>query len=485
MQVSKKYKKILEQRWGRILIWGMLIAICIPYIRAACYAVFRADDFCFYFTNSNQAGISNIVKAWDETMIKYKEWQGGYVSTFLLYLLNPLHIYSYSLLRGFLVFMCISALIGLLFFMYVLVDYVGIDRKYALYITAVFLVPILSYREYTQIYLWYTGAMAYFLPSILLLYGLAFLLLGRKTKKMKWYVLSGIFLYLMTGCVLEVVGLGMFCLLFVILLGTISEKENNKPSVCVFAVALFGAMLNAFAPGNFARHELFDDRRINVMKVLCYSVKIAFDEFEWLVRDTTFLVFVILAFWIGIVVKRKIEKAKMFIAIVAFIFLPVVTVFPVVMGYSAEVLEALPNRCLFPLDVSLIASLIGLSIIAGSQLMAYQLIPERRTIGYVSIVAILMITCIKGNKLREYTPNVITRNFHAGVIQAYASGWKDIFDNIANSKDSDVVIEWVPEYAPGCSYTYLEADAANWVNEAVAAYFDKNSVCYIPQTTTE
>lgn len=481
MSTKKNVREMLSQiSWYRMILWCVVILICIPFLRAACYAVFRADDFSnVLIVDSGESYLSAV---WSRTVSCWRTWQGTYASCFFLYLLNPLNHFSYTLLRVILFILALSVIVSFFLFISTATDYFGIDSHHNIYIAAILLLPMLSYREYTEVYLWFTGAIVYLLPIVFLLLGFSFLFLGKKKGKVYWYVLSAIMFFLMSGGVLEAVGFGMFLLLLFVVLEYLRAGKINKPFLCVFIVALSGALLNAVAPGNYVRHDAETmGAKINLLRTILYSFKLAFDEAEWFLRDTSFLFFVFAAMWVGIGLKIKPELKKTVACVAGLLLLPVVTLFPVVMGYNSVSFEGLANRVYFPLDMSIIIALIGISVLTGNQLAVRGLLPEIRTVRLVCGLAMLMAVCTQGNKILENVPPVIAGNFHTGAVQNHTKAWTDIYGAIADSPEEQVVVT-LPNPGPviGCLENYISSDPDYWINQAIASYYGKGSVSYVP-----
>lgn len=481
MSAKKSVREMLSQiEWYRLIIWCVVILICIPFLRATCYAVFRADDFSNVLILDS--GESYMATVWNRTISCWRTWQGTYASCLFLYFLNPLNHFSYSVLRTILFILALLVIVSFFFFISTAIDYFGIERHRYIYIVAILLLPMLSYREYTEVYLWFTGAIVYLLPVVFLLFGFSFLFLGKKTGKMYWYVLSALMFFLMAGGVLEVVGFGMFLLLLFVVLEYLRAGKINKPFLCVFIVALSGALLNAVAPGNYVRHDAETmGEKINLLRTIMYSFKLAFDEAEWLLRDTSFLFFVFAAMWIGIGLKIKPEPKKIVVCVVGLLLLPVVTLFPVVMGYNSVSFEGFPNRAYFPLDMSIIIALIGISLLVGSQLAVRDLLPDIKTVRMICGLAMLMAVCTQGNKILENVPPVIAGNLYTGAVQNHTKAWTDIYEAIGSSPESQVVVT-LPNPGPviGGLENYISSEPDYWINQAIASYYGKESVSYIP-----
>lgn len=477
MELFKRRKFSLHTVF-KVVIYGMVLGICIPSFLAVSMAVFRTDDFANYNTLVNADGENYFIKCIHETIRFYKSWQGTYISSFLIALFNPLRTYNYNLLHVILGVILFLAIGGLVFLVKAIIECYGGKKEYILYILGLILLPFFSYREYQEVYLWYTGSMAYLLPMAFLLFGVAFLLYGCKTGKRIYYVLSGFFMFFMGGGVLEVVGVGTFILLWLTIVEYIRKDKVNRNFLIIFCTTLAGALINACAPGNFVRRDIIDDSKIAVLKSFIVSVKAALEEIEILFRTTTLLIFVILALILGITLKRQIENKMFVILLSGLIILPVVTAFPVVLGYSATGIVYFGNRCLFVIDAVIYGSIIASAILIGNQLSIKNVLPDMKTVYFVCGFVIIVSAITQGDRIANCVPVEIVRNYNEGVIQDYSDRWISIFDDIRYSEDDDVVIaREKPQKVTGCSDTELSSDIDNWTNICIATYFNKKSVC--------
>ena len=460
----------------RISVWIITISICLPYLLAQQYAIFKADDFSLYLDCLSMPGNSYLQKQLNFYADMYMGWQGTWSSALIFVFLNPMHFYSYRLLRIILTVIFLASIIGLFFLVHIVMDYFHLNRKNAIFLLGLFLVPLLSYRDYTEIYLWFTGITVYLLPILFFIIGFSFLLLSEMKQKKIFFFLSAIFMVLMTGGVLEFVGFGMFWLLLFIIVEYIRTKKVNKRFVIVFTLSLIGALTTAFAPGNFARKQGIGNG-LEIMKAIFLSIKIPTEEIIMYSENTTFMAFVILAFLLGCYTKMKTKDSVTAFSICGLILTPIITLFPVALGYGT--INSLPIRCLFILDASIIACSIGISFLLGNKLFTKNLLPDIRNIQYVACMSVLLVITLGGNKLINYTPIAITANLKNGSIQKYESDWRNIFDQIEHADEKNITIVGVPTQVAGCISPGMIDDPKWWTNQYIATYFGKESVCIV------
>lgn len=464
----------------RIMIWVIMIAIYLPYLFAAKYAIFKADDFSGYVAYMVHPGNSFFEKCLNCYTDTYMNFQGTWSSEFVYTFFNPIHLYSYSLLRAMLIGTAVATLISLFLMMHIAMEYFNIGRKNAVFFIGLVLIPLLLFRDYTEIYLWFTGMAVYLLPLLFFCIGFSFLLLGEMKNRRLFFFLSAVFMVLMTGGVLEVVGFGMFWLLLFITVEYLRTGKINKRFTIIFVLSLLGALINAFAPGNFGRKEIAGGE-INVLHAVFVSIETYIDDVVWFSENTIFIAFVILAFLLGCYIKVKIKDSVTITAILGLIITPVITIFPVALGIGASV-KSSPVRCLFILDIAVISCIIGASFLAGNKLFEKNLLPDIKTVTFVLCVAALLAFTHGGKELTDYIPISIAKNLKNGFIQEYENDWQDIFSQIEHSDNPDVVVTGMPEVIDGCISPDITDDPENWVNECVANYFGKRTVRVISQS---
>lgn len=471
-------KKKLDSGWRiRVLIWIIVVCSFLPYFGAARYAIFMADDFSYYNERMESAGSTYIMKGINYMITSYKNWQGTWGHYLFHAIVDPMGSYSYGLLRLILCVMLVFTLLGVCFLAVSAAKYFGFKEKNTIYLIGLFLIPLLSYKEYKEVYLWYVGATVNLLPIIFFTIGFALMLLGKVRGKSVYYVLSAVFLFLMTGEGLEVVGFGMSCLLLFIVVEYVRTRKLNISFLIIFGTALLGALLNAAAPGNFARRGRIGGE-MSIVHSLYLSVKVLLQEEEWLYKNTSFIVFMVLAFCLGCCINKRLKDITFAVFITGLVLIPVITIFPVALGYGDIQIATLPDRCMFLFDASIIICNIGIAILVGNKLFTKSLLPDINNIKFVVGLVALVMVFMQGS-LSDYMPLKIAVNLKKGIIQDYADTWVNIYEQIRESDKEEVIITGAPKEAAGCIYPNLLDDVAWWVNRNVAEYFQKESVCVI------
>ena len=458
------------------------VAAVLPLLRAASLAVFRTDDFNFsipYFTKTE----SLPVYAFKITVNYWKTLNGAYACNYLTYMFDPLNWYSYRLLRLILLGLIFLSVMGLYLCLRKINEHfsVGISPVYSF---ALMLLPLIFYREYHEVYLWFCGAMGYLLPTIGTEFGI-FLLLKWSEKKKWGYFLLAIFAFMfMSGCVLEITGFGMWLLLVIIVLDRVYSGKLNKGFVLAFFVALMFALLNVAAPGYYNRAAAYNKDGLNVFGAFINSLKASGQELVWLHSNASFPLFEILAFILGAAGVRA-EKKKGFFPLLSagLIILPVITVYPVMLGYGYKDNDIV-NRCLFMFDAALIICCLGLCFVAGClnrhRFKAGSAENQKglRLICLMLAVAILLPSALDGPA--QCMPAKIAENLFEGKVMATSYYQKKVYEEIRDSEEENVVIDFLPDRYEGNTMIKIDEDINSHRNIALSLYFGKSSVVYIP-----
>lgn len=463
-----------------------LLALCafLPYLAAARYALFYADDFSFVLTLREAAGASHFQRSLSAACGKWLGWQGAYSSTFLMFFLSPTLSYSYGALRALLLALLMGTAGAALLLAVLLCGYLGTERKNGVLIWALVSIPLLSLREYNEIYLWFTGAMAYLLPLMFAFLTPALLLLGKRGRKGLWYVLAGVSALMMSGGVLEAVGFGMYLLLLLCVLDRARTGRLDRGFCAVFILGLAGALLNVLAPGNYARAEVFSDPAVSalsrLLRALAVTARCLSQESARLCAGPVFPLFLLLALALGTDMKIKPGLFRAGLTVLGLLLLPAVTAFPVVLGYNAEDIAIFSVRTLFPFDLALMLSGVGIAMTLGC-LLGVRLKRPPRFASAVGAGLLAVYLCLSALGVYDCVPADIAKNLRDGSISEYSTQWRIVYDYLDECGYEDVIVRRpMPEYRAGCALTKLAAYPEYWINQDIASYYGLKSLCLNP-----
>ena len=147
-----------------LLALVLAAAAYVPFVVSARYALFHGDDFSLACATFGSPAANLPAVALNRAWILYTTWQGTWLCNFLSPVLNPLNWYSFSFLRLLMMGCMITAFLSLCFLCLELAYVLG-SKAYMGNLTALFLLPMLYSRTYTEVYLWHVGSMAYLSAS--------------------------------------------------------------------------------------------------------------------------------------------------------------------------------------------------------------------------------------------------------------------------------------------------------------------------------
>lgn len=458
----------------------VFIAIVIPFFVTTKYALFVTDDFPIA-----NATISNFDGSYFKTGVKcaanyWHVWNGNWFSFTIAYWLHPLVHGGQKVLVWALRIHLFLGILGSVYFCFSIIKFFGYKAEKTLRVLVLVVIPVLLFKEYFDFYLWWLTSCTYLMPLYFFFFGFGTFLFALKSNKIWQYVVAGTLLLAMSGGSLNVVGMGCYTLLITLLAWGFYSKKVCLPGIVVFVVTLMGSCFNAFAPGGFSRQNSQETEKVGVAKALINEIQILCVEGKWFVLHTAFIAFVLLALFWGNRLNKKITLQNLVIASIACIGLPVVTMFPVVLGYGDIDYKDISNRGYGMMDITIIFAACFMAVLWG---IYFRRIVEGNikkifTI-MVSIIAFLSVS-ICGQKFSELVPVQIASNIHSGFNEDFFDTWMEIYDACESSGVDDVVIEMsVPPRKAGCSWAKMSEDPNKWWNEYISRYYGINSVSLV------
>jgi hypothetical protein len=365
------------------------------------------------------------------TAEEWKAWQGTYFSCFFIALLSPLNGFGRSQLAVVMVFNV------LLFFAAVTWCAYEVQRCIspklcgrALLVLAAFWGLLMGYKIWGEVFYWFTGAMVYSFPLAFAFLAMAALLRARRKNRKGWYPTAWLFAFCASGGNLMISGMLCYALLLMNLYLFWREKHIGIGEAVAFGTAFLGALINTIAPGNYLRHGCIDNSGLHVGSALLTSVGNYIKEAQWLFQSTFVLLAICGMVYLGATAsislcEKGASRKKVWLtaicALLAVLQLPLVTTFPVALGYSSN---GLPNRCEFMLDCALILVVLLTSYILGLTLKQLLFTQERRLnrplaqIVLAGLLAAYILTMDYG--VRTTVPFRTFTALTSGTLQAYS-----------------------------------------------------------------
>lgn len=475
-----------ERKYGEILIsivCLIIIAVTVGVLTVgAGYTVLLGDDF----THGVRVGAfhvsfpSYLAASFRYVKDLYLDWQGTFFAMFLQAFLSPINNFGLPQLKAVMIGNALFFFLSLLILLWVSLSFLkGEFLPPRLIILTFFFVAVTNADVYTEIYFWYSGAVAYSMPFSILLTALTlFLLMNRGAmslrKKRGCAVCAGILLFLSAGGSLAVAGCGCYVTLLLTGVFYLRSRRISVPNIAVLAAGIAGALINVVAPGNFARHDGTAGAGLHFIQAAVYTVNMFLEESVRLFRETVFGLIFLVMITVGLYLAGKCEIALREYGIFTALALAVglAAYYPVALGYNSDYI---PNRCYFIIDAALVLSLLNLALFVGICLHRRLNLPaDGRTISillYICLAALI----VSPLSLAEMPLYRVARSVHNGTYRNYYEQCVSRYEYLETCPEENVVLE-MPDDIDDFECFYLDSDENGWVNVGIAEYYGKKSV---------
>lgn len=505
-----------EKRIGDIVIsvtCVIIIAVIVGVLTlAAGYTVLIGDDF----THGVRVGAFHVslpsyfAASLGYVRELYLDWQGTFFAMFLQAFLSPINNFGLPQLKAVMMGNALFYLAVLLGTVWTGLSFFGVekkDRSLLLVILTILFAAVTNADVYTEIYFWFSGAVAYSMPfSVCLVAILLFLFVNKEAagvvtesegradrtiaaperkkkrgsaanaarRKTRCAVAAGILLFLSSGGSLTVAGAGCYLALLLTFVFWLRDRRFSVPNLAILAAGVTGALINVVAPGNYARHDGTAGAGLHFGKALVNTARMFVEETGRLARETVLglLFLVMMAIGLYLAGRCRIALREYGLFTVFTLAAGPVAEFPVALGYDAF---SIPNRCYFIIDTLLVLSLLNLALFAGICLhRIVGIAADGRTLTlmlYVCLAA-LIVTPLTIEELPLYR---VTRSIHNGSYREYHKKCVALYDYLETCSEQDVVLT-MPDYIADFECFYFDSDPAGWVNQGIAAYYGKASV---------
>lgn len=476
-KTDKEYRMQLIMILITILV---VIATVLPIVLASSMSFYRGDDFFEGHMTINDKK-RNFYELFIDSLQLVKYFfgaeNGTYFSKFIVSFFSPLNGYGLTQLRITMICNVLLFVLGVCAFISGICKHeIKFLQGRLLLIMCCFL-GIFGFDAWYQIFYWFTGAVYYTIPLSLMLLALALITLSVKKTN---YLIAAILLFCASGGSLAIAGTGCYWLLL-IGISKLYKKNLHVRDILLFCIAVGGALINVLAPGNFVRHTIIDESGVHPFRAIIYSFSEVVATGEWLFLETWFIVIVLIAVGIGVYCGKRslVDKTYSLLMIVLYAFTPLVTYYPVCVGYSSG---GGPNRCRFILTFSFVISAMMISIYSGKLIANHVNVNHvREATMLVILLMIIMPIKREGWKLSSMIPYQTMMELTEGNIQSYYREVNRIYDAIRDDENEDVFIYGLPSDIDIFLPISLTQDPNYLINFECAYYFGKNSVQYVEQ----
>ena len=471
---------------GIITIINCLVILFMVYVITvgASYTVLLGDDF----THGVRVGVFHVpffqYFAASLRYMKelYLDWQGTYFAMFIQAFLSPINNFGLLQMRIVMIFNALLFFGSLFGMIWAMSGYmVKEDREIPIRLTifSVILFSILDADVFTEIFFWYSGAVAYTIPFSFALFAVMFFLVSNNNcystrKRVIFAGISAVLLFLASGGSLAVAGTGCYMVLLLAVGFYLISGKISVRNIIVTAVGVAGALVNVAAPGNYARHAYGNGDSWQLFQTVKWTVRNVWGETERLTKETMFGVMLIAMFLMGIYLSHKLQTHFKVYGIVSVLALGCgyVTAFPVALGYGGPYF---PNRCYFILDVMLVLSLFNFAVFMGCFLDRWADLRGDRRVWVVLLTVLFSSFILCPEALSESSLMAVAESGHNGSYRNYYEECVAIYDYLESCDEDDVVLR-MPDYIDNFECFYFDEDESGWVNVGIAEYYHKNSV---------
>ena len=470
-----KYKKILKMVGLSIIV----MVLALPIIIGCFYALPAADDF----TNGvgwRRAESGLVLYLLDKLKTTYMTWQGTYLGI----ILAGIPIYDIGGLVGLRIWLLLSAILFVVSLILALSSFYSYFQisKDSITLILTTLICIFFYlfnkNELGETFFWFTSVCVYTVPISCSLFSFYFYFKYRK-KPTRGALTGGIiFAFMGAGGALDVAAL--FCSLYVLgILYQVVVSRKVDRSVWMSLAAVMGALINLWAPGNYARHERIDSE-MRVMKSFAQSIGRMLNRLSGDFRLGFLLLLFLVVFVLGYKKLKDIQisfRYPGFVTLYSFLAL-IAMDYPVVLGYSGA---SFPSRCEF---VELLGVAIYVTVNAfywAGWCARKECFQFNKTVLFVLIIVCFLPLSRYMNidEMMSLTTCKMYLHLASGDYKRVDRIEESIVEQISSSMDKNVTV-MIPGDGPN-TWTNLQRiglteDPEYWINQGVSKYFEKESI---------
>lgn len=471
----KNVKKNIDKGLIGVFILIILFVIVVNTIVSS-YTVLVADDFGQF----NQASIAevgilaHIKNSFLAAKTLYMTWQGTFSSSFLLHFLNPSGSGSLALLRTEMIIF--TFLFWLLFALFIkkLIDSMVEDNLQIKWgITCFFVLTLATSVVFEDIFTWFTGAVVYLLPIVFNFFSLL-LLMENKSQNKKLTLISMVFAFLGGGGSLIVTAFNCALWIWVMVIRLITEKEF-KSYLWTFGASFLSAIINVLAPGNFHRQTAEQgSSSTSLLVTIQNTIEVFISNEKWFLirRDSLIFLFVVCVLAYFIKNKGYGTKKKYCIFSILLLFMPLVLIFPVVLGYGVP---WLPRRCVFVVTLAMTLTWGNFAFILGSNLKMSKV----TNVVLCSVGCLVIVLCSFNQS--TYKDMAICRLSYClknKVFANYYQEYEDMLEYLQEQKGKDVVLpqEVYPKPIEYFFCFQLSENSESFVNKGISRICGINSL---------
>ena len=456
----------------------------IPLLAISFYNRPAADDYSFgvltVHTWRETGSIwQTILTAFSQVKKTYLDWQGTFSAVFLFALQPGVFGEQYYFITTFLLLG--TFVIVTFYFLFVICNYYMKADKSSWIIVSVCVLTLSIQLVFSarESFYWFNGGIYYtFYYSLsLILFGILLKIAYKKKRSIFNYFVV-IFLSLFIGggnYTTALVTTIVVCLLAIIF--TCQKNPAKRIIGIAFLLLLIGLGISAAAPGNAVRAASPDIHPMSPPKAIFYSFYYAMKKMgEWTnLLLVTALVFVTPLFW------NAAKQNKMTFRYPLLVFIVSLCVFAAQMTpplYAIGTIGAERQIDIYYYAFILLCFLDWFYWVGWvcRRLECKKILKLNHTIAFLLFVLFLGITGFISSNYKGMSSISAYRSIRSGKAKTYAAEMDQRLNLYHDPAIRDVVVEPISIIPGVLKPDSVQADSNNWQNEAIADFYDKNSV---------
>lgn len=495
---------------------GILLAVSlIPLLVLGRYNVMCVDDYDYgrvvHDTWLSTGSLwQSVQSAWQQNMEIYKEWQGTYVSCFLM-AVCPMN-FSYEAAWIVPVIMIgMSAVSSFVLGSHVLRKWLGADQASSSFVMFIMLFMFYQVMEepFEGIY-WYNGATHYMLMESIWFFALAAVsasLWAEKKSREIFFCVIAVILSLIVGGGNLVTGLqAEIMMVFLVLYTLAANRKKILPTAIPLITGTIGFLVNTLAPGNALRDELDTDVGYSAVMSVLLSF---YNAVVYMIRWTPAFVIVIWLLLLPVlwkVMKRSDRKFGHPVLVTAGAFCVLSAMFtPTLYAIGMAGLARVDNIIQMVYYLELIpVTAYWLGYFAHRQSAKADVWPQDMEDGIsryetcageafglflektkgrmtaVCLVIVLVMLVFTADK-NTYSSVSALRSLYYKEAQTFYTEAMERHEIYVDETIRDAEVKPYSARPALFDFNDLEEDAANWLNQAVTKYYHKDSVRVVPE----
>lgn len=476
-------KKLSVRIIAAVLMLLFLLSL-IPLLAISFYNRPAADDYSFgiltvHTWRETNSVFQTILTAFSQVKKTYLDWQGTFSAIFLFALQPGVFGEQYYFITTFL--MLGIFVIGTFYFLYIVCTYYMKMEKSGWLIVSVCVLTLSIQLVFSarESFYWFNGGVYYtFYYSIsLILFGIVLRIRDRKKKSVIQIMIAGLLAFFIGGGNYTTALVTAILLFFLAILFTYQKNPSKIAVWIVLGLLLIGLGISAAAPGNAVRAASPDIHPMSPPKAIFYSFYYMMEKIgEWtnplLIAG---ILFVIPLFW---------KAAKQNSFSFRYPLLVVLFSFGVLASQMTPPLYAIGTiGAERQIDIYYYAFVLILFLnwfyCVGWACKKIEC-KKKSELGYS--VAFLLFTlflvfvgCISEN-YKGMSSISAFRSIKSGKAQTYAAEMDARLTLYHDPLIEDVVVEPLSVIPGVLKPDSVQSDSSNWQNEAIADFYDKNSV---------